>query len=136
MEPSLIFTFGNTFVLIGWLLLLFLPKWRYSQDIIMYGVIAILSILYVVLIAPTLINFNPEAFSTLDNVKALFQQDNAVAAGWLHYLAFDLFVGTYIVREGIRLGLPRWKFTLPLPFTFMFGPIGLLVFLLLKWTKK
>lgn len=136
MEPSLIFSFGNTFVLVGWILLLFLPKWKYSQNIIIYGVIGILSILYVALIAPTILNFNPEAFSTLANVKSLFQQDDAVAAGWLHYLAFDLFVGAYIVRKGLRLDLPRWKFTLPLPFTFMFGPIGLLIFLALKWNRK
>jgi TRAP-type C4-dicarboxylate transport system permease small subunit len=71
----------------------------------------------------------------LANVKALFQNDDAVAAGWLHYLAFDLFVGAYVVRESQKLGISRWIFTLILPFTFMFGPVGYLIFFITKTVK-
>ncbi|MGL1539768.1 abscisic acid-deficient protein Aba4 family protein, partial [Vibrio parahaemolyticus] len=49
--------------------------------------------------------------STLANVKALFQNDSAVAAGWLHYLAFDLFVGAYVVRRSIARGISRLLYT-------------------------
>lgn len=135
MKASLVFSIANTFVLIGWLLLIFAPKWERTQQIVLYGVVLILSLTYAMLIAPTLANFSPDAFSTLANVKSLFQQDQALAAGWVHYLAFDLFVGAYIVREGLSLSIPRWQYTLCLPFTFMFGPIGLLLFFLFKAIK-
>jgi len=75
-------------------------------------------------------------FSKLENVKALFQNDYALAAGWVHYLAFDLFVGAHIVREGIRLEIPRWQYSLCLPFAFMFGPVGLLLFYILKLLNR
>ncbi|MEM6344356.1 MAG: ABA4-like family protein [Bacteroidota bacterium] len=135
MTASLVFSIANTFVLVGWILLIFAPKWERTQQIVLYGVVLVLSLTYAFLIAPTLANFSPDTFSTLENVMALFTQEQAVAAGWVHYLAFDLFVGAYIVREGISLQIPRWQYTLCLPFTFMFGPIGLLFFLLFKAIK-
>lgn len=136
MESALVFKITNAFVLIGWILLLFASRWKYTQQIVLYGVVLVLSLVYTALIAPTILNFNPDAFSTLANVKNLFQNDAALAAGWVHYLAFDLFVGAYIVREGVRCEMPRWKYSLCLPFTFMFGPIGLLVFYLFKLGKR
>ena len=46
-------------------------------------------------------------FGSIAEVRALFANDSALAAGWLHYLAFDLFVGAWIAREGPGLGRPR-----------------------------
>ena len=56
----------------------------------------------------------------------------AAMAGWLHYLAFDLFVGAWEVREARRVGLPHWVILPALALTFLFGPLGLLVFLALR----
>ena len=104
MNASSIFSFGNSFVLIGWILLVFLPDWKYTQVLILNGVVVFFSILYSYLIGRDIGSFDPNSFSTLANVKALFQNGDAVAAGWLHYLAFDLFVGAYIVRESKIFG--------------------------------
>lgn len=136
MEPSIVFSFSNSFVLIGWILLIFFPNWKYTAALVLNGVILILSLIYSTLILTTIQDFDVNSFSTLQNVKELFQKDMAVAAGWIHYLAFDLFVGLYIVYKGKELGFARWQYTLCLPFTFMFGPIGLLMFLITKWLKN
>ena len=135
MTAASIFSFGNTFVLTGWVLLLFLPNWKYTQTIILSGIIVLFAALYSFLILKDIGSFNPESFSTLANVKALFQNDDAVAAGWLHYLGFDLFVGAYIVREAHSKQISRWIYTIALPFTFMFGPIGYLIFFIIKTIK-
>ncbi len=136
MTPELVFQFASTFVLIGWILLIFLPNWKYTQKAVLYGVVLILSLVYAALVLPTLANFNPDMFSTLGNVKLLFQDDGALTAGWVHYLAFDLFVGAYIVREAISMNMARWMYTICLPFTFMFGPIGLLLFYIFRFLSK
>lgn len=135
MQAAAIFSFGNSFVLLGWILLIVLPKWKYTQAIVMNGIILILAVLYTFMIGKGIETFDPNSFSTLANVKLLFQQDDAVAAGWLHYLAFDLFVGAYIVRASLKLHLSRWIYTLILPFTFMFGPVGYLLFFIAKTIK-
>ena len=136
MNASSIFSFGNSFVLIGWILLVFLPDWKYTQVLILNGVVVFFSILYSYLIGRDIGSFDPNSFSTLANVKALFQNGDAVAAGWLHYLAFDLFVGAYIVRESKKVGTSRWIYTLILPFAFMFGPVGYLIYFIAKTIKN
>lgn len=116
--------------------MIIVPHWKYTQAIIVNGMVVLFSIVYSYLIAIDIINFDPNSFSTLANVKALFQNDTAVAAGWLHYLAFDLFVGAYIVRASQKLGLHRLLYTLLLPFVFMFGPVGYLLFFIVKTLKS
>jgi hypothetical protein len=136
MEASIIFSLSNSFVLFGWILLLVFPNWKYTSNIVLYVVVLILALIYTAIILTTIQHFDVSSFSTLSNVKTLFQNDIALTAGWIHYLAFDLFVGYYIVNEGKKLSFARWQYTLCLPFTFMFGPIGLLMFVTIKWLKK
>ncbi len=135
MSASTIFSFGNSFVLLGWILLVFLPDWKYTQVVILNGIVVFFSILYSYLLGRDIGSFDPNSFSTLANVKILFQNDDAVAAGWLHYLAFDLFVGAYIVRDSRKLAISRWIYTPILPFAFMFGPVGYLIYFLAKSFK-
>jgi hypothetical protein len=135
MTPASLFNFGNTFVLIGWVLLLVLPNWKHSQAVVLNGVILVLGLVYTYLILGSIGEFDVDSFSTLSNVKDLFQEDGAVAAGWLHYLAFDLFVGAYIVRKSKEIGLSRLIYSFILPFAFMFGPIGYVLFAIAKAIK-
>lgn len=135
MDAASIFSLGNSCILIGWILLIFLPNWKYTQASILNGLIVLYALVYTYLILKDIGDFRADSFSSLANVKALFQNDNAVAAGWFHYLAFDLFVGAYIVRKSIALGISRVFYTLALPFTFMFGPMGYLIFFIIKSLK-
>jgi len=71
-------------------------------------------------------------FDTLAEVKALFSVDALLLAGWIHYLAFDLFIGAWIVRDSQTHDLRHWLVIPCLFFTLMTGPFGLLTYLLLK----
>jgi hypothetical protein len=135
MEAAQIFSICNQVILLGWILLIFLPNWKYTQTIILNGLIVLFAGIYAFIILKDIGNFNPESFSSLANVKTLFQNDDAVAAGWIHYLAFDLFVGAYIVKKSKEIGLSRILYTITLPFTFMFGPLGYLLFVIFKTIK-
>lgn len=135
MQAAEIFSICNKVILLGWVLLIFLPNWKHTQAILLNGLIVLFAGIYAFMILKDIGNFNPESFSTLANVKALFQNDDAVAAGWIHYLAFDLFVGAYIVKKSRQIGLSRILYTITLPFTFMFGPIGYLLFVIFKTIK-
>ena len=67
-------------------------------------------------------------FDTLENVQKLFTAPWPALGGWIHYLAFDLFMGARIARGLARQGLPRWPLIALLPLTFMLGPIGYLAY--------
>lgn len=137
MDAAAFFSFGSAFVLIGWVLLLFFPAWKYTENMVRYAVILTLGVLYIYLLFNGLsADFDPSAFSTLAGVKSLFGSDLALVAGWFHYLAFDLLAGLFISQKGSDAGIPRWQIVLCMPFTFMFGPVGFVLFSIFALYKK
>jgi len=65
------------------------------------------------------------SFASLADIRALFARDDALFAGWIHYLAFDLLVGERLGRNERARGVPRaWTVACTLPLTFVAGPIG------------
>ena len=93
---------------------------------------ALLAVAYILLLWGGREAFEQGGFGSMAELRLLFANDSALGAGWLHYLAFDLFVGTWIAREGIERGIPRLLILPCLPLTFLFGPSGLLLFLILR----
>ena len=72
-------------------------------------------------------------FDSLANVMKLFTNEWAVLAGWIHYLAFDLFVGSWEVKDAQANGISHW-FVIPcLILTFLLGPIGFLLYSILRF---
>ena len=118
--------------LVGWLGLLALPFRRETNWWLAgLAIPVLLAALYVVL----LVLHAPGAeggFSSLAGVAALFRTEGVLLAGWVHYLAFDLFIGAWICRRAARDGLNPWIARLCLPPTFLAGPAGLLLFLGLR----
>jgi hypothetical protein len=75
-------------------------------------------------------------FASLSEVRRLFATDWLLLAGWMHYLAFDLFVGAWIAGETERAGLSRLVLIPVLPLTFMFGPAGFLLFHVVRLIRR
>ena len=71
-------------------------------------------------------------FGSLAGVASLFANPWLLLAGWVHYLAFDLMIGVMIARKTADEGLPRLILLPILPLTFLFGPIGWLIFELVR----
>ena len=89
---------------------------------------ALLAVAYGLLLSSGSRRARGGGFGSIEEVRNLFANDTALAAGWLHYLAFDLFVGTWIVRDGLARGLHPLLLLLCLALTFLFGPTGLLLY--------
>ena len=132
MSPDAIFQIANPLALIGWAALLaspWVPVW--SQRIAAFVVPGLLSVAY----AGLILSFWAGAeggFGSLDEVAALFETRELLLAGWLHFLAFDLFVGAWIVRDARARSLPFWMALVCLPFTFLFGPAGFAAWLAIR----
>ena len=128
MTAAQLFQIANPVALLGWLVLIvsiFLkkPVWR-DQLAGRFWPLG-LSVVYSALIVFFFFKA-PGGFDSLANVQLLFTSEWAALAGWIHYLAFDLFVGAWIARKVMELGMSRLLLILLLPMTFMFGPMGLL----------
>lgn len=131
-----IFQIVNLLALLGWLTLILFPNRLLAIKRVKYGLVSLLALTYLFLMFPLLPELSGDSFSSLENVKELFKHDQMVTAGWIHYLVFDLFVGVYIIENSIKVGLKRWKYTLCLPFTFIIGPLGLIMFYVFKIVKR
>ena len=127
MHPDTLFNASGRLAMAGWILLVFAPRWRWSQRIASVIIPLTLAIAYLVLIALYFAK-SPGGFATLGQVTQLFQNPWLLLAGWIHYLAFDLFLGAWQIREAQRLGIAHFLVVPCLLLTFLFGPVGLLVF--------
>ncbi len=131
-----LFSLASLIVLPAWLALMFLPfRWPGSARLVQFTVPVLLGVGYLVLIL-MFWGDREGGFDSLASVRDLFQHDGLLLAGWLHYLAFDLFIGAWLVQRSREVGLHH-GWTLPcLPLTFMFGPIGLLLYFVLEGVSR
>jgi hypothetical protein len=75
-------------------------------------------------------------YGSIAAVRALFAHDDILLAGWLHYLAYDFFIGVWIAEQADRIGLSRQIQALILVTAFMFPPMGLVLFLATRATIR
>lgn len=122
------FSLAGTLAMAGWVALLLLPRWHLLLSSVRFGLIGLLSIAYAVLIMVYFFRIEGGGFNSITEVRQLFLSDGGLLAGWIHYLAFDLFVGLWIAERADRAGLSRLLQAPILVATFMFGPLGLLMF--------
>ena len=136
IDPEVAFSLAGLLAMAGWAGLavaLFARAVRpFVWPVAQYAIPAILAAAYVLLLWNGRAAFEHGGFGSIGEVRALFADDSALTAGWLHYLAFDLFIGGWLARDGIRRGFAPLLLLPCLPLTFLFGPAGLLLFLVLR----
>jgi hypothetical protein len=132
MTADLLFSLANPAAMLGWLALLVAPLAPRMIDLFAgWAMPAALSLGYTILM---LVHFAdaPGGFRSLADVQALFTDADVALAGWVHFLAFDLFIGAWIVRDARAQATPHWMVLPILPVAFLFGPAGLLAWLTLR----
>ena len=136
MTNTEIFSMANMMAMPMWLLLIILPKWKVTRFLIDYKVIPLLlSLFYAFYIALHLQSGGGLDFGSLSSVMSLFTIEDAVMAGWVHYLAFDLLVGMWMINQNRSLGSHQLLMAPCLFATFMLGPMGFLLFMVLRTFK-
>ena len=128
MTAERAFSILNLIAMVGWLPLLFRPRARWASEVVPVVVPALLAMVYVALVVTTLPGSHG-GFSSLAGVRTLFGNPWALLAGWTHYLAFDLFIGGWIVRDARQRGVSHLFVVPALVLTFLLGPGGLLLYL-------
>jgi hypothetical protein len=132
---DVMFSAGNAVALIGWAGLVLAPGRNVVTGMIAARFIpALLAVAYTALVAAFFAGAEG-GFSSIAAVRQLFQSDGLLVAGWLHYLAFDLFVGSWEVRTARAERIPHLLVLPCLALTFLFGPMGLLAFLILRTAR-
>lgn len=132
MSPHDLFPFFNFGVLPAWALLVLAPRWRWTQRLVHSAVVPVaLATAYLVLLLSAEVPEGAGAGS-LDEVLRLFASPQLALVCWIHYLVFDLFIGAWIVRDAARRGISHLAVVPCLLLTLMIGPVGLLLYLVLR----
>ncbi|MFQ3212779.1 MAG: hypothetical protein ACJAT1_000792 [Marivirga sp.] len=132
MDLEVIFSFVNSLAFFCWVALLIFPFSKRLKMALTGVVISGLALLYTYFIGQSIEPDGLDSFSTLAGIGALFSDPAALLAGWIHYLAFDLMMGMYITNNAEKYGINRWLLIPCLIFTFMLGPVGLLLYFIIR----
>jgi len=136
MDHETVFSLINYIVMPAWALLILAPNWRGTHKVVHAAFIPlIMFVIYTYYIGWALYfggGADGGSFFTLEGVMTAFTSPVAVLAGWAHYLVFDLFVGMWIARDGKRREMAHIWLVPCLLLTYMFGPVGLGLYLILR----
>ena len=143
MSWSALFTLANVVAFAGWAMLAILPRSKTVYSVIMYACVGLLCLAYAAMFValfggladPGRVDGAPDpdlSNYSVEGIRALFMSDGGIVLGWTHYLAFDLFVGLWIARDADAKGFSRLVQLPILFFTLMAGPIGLLLWLMIR----
>lgn len=140
MPLEQLFSAASGVALLGWVALALAPLRRSLAVILARFVAAVLCGGYFAMLVAGLVGGDgppPGAgFDTLAGVRLLLSTPAALLAGWVHYLAFDLFVGTWEVADAPAANVPHWLLLPCLALTFVAGPVGLLLYLIIKAARQ
>ncbi|HYC00122.1 MAG TPA: ABA4-like family protein [Candidatus Limnocylindrales bacterium] len=134
-QPELerLFLFCNYGVLPAWGMLLVYPGTRLTHWIVHSVFIPILlGAVYLFLMVSGTDVPEGAGFFTLEGVLRFFDSPRLALAGWVHYLVFDLFIGAWEARDAVRRGIRRVWLAPCLLLTLIAGPVGLMLYLLVR----
>ncbi len=128
------FTLSNLLVMPFWLLMAVLPHWRWTKRIAgSLWIVVPAAALYAVLILPGIAAVFPALLNpTLAGISALLGTAQGATIGWVHFLAFDLFVGRWAYLDSRERSITAWLASPVLFLILMVGPLGLLIYLGLR----
>jgi hypothetical protein len=134
VDLETIYSACSLIAVLGWLALLFSPFARERLIGVARIVALFLCVLYIVQML-TITEMNGGDFKSLAGVTALFEKPGNVMMGWTHYLAFDLFIGSWEAEDAPKRSIPHWVMIPILLLTLFAGPIGMLVYFIVRFGK-
>ena len=135
---EMLFYWINIGVLPFWLLLIFFPQ-SYLCRFFVTSIfpVVILSGAYIFMLYKSFLNSydflnNFTLYLGIDNLLNLFSDNSYLMIFWIHFIAINLFVGGWIVKDSQKFLINKILLTVPLIITYLIGPIGLLIYWLIR----
>ena len=141
---SMIYIWLNFAVLPFWFMLLFFPQSKickiFVTSIFPIFILATIDLYLIFEIYKNGFNFLDifELYKGIENLTSLFSDKNYIIIFWIHFLAINLFCGSWIVRDYIKINMPKFLAFIPIVLTYFLGPIGLFVYWFIRifFSKK
>ena len=129
-----IYLWANFGILPFWLLLIIIPNSKITQLFVNSIVLPlILATFYVYLVYQAILLDESmfdifKLYLSLDNLYTVFATENFLLIFWIHFLALNLFLGSWVSRDGAKYNMSRSLVSVPLIIIYFTGPLGLVVY--------
>ena len=133
-----IYLWTNFGILPFWLMLIFIPNSKFTQFFVNSVIVPlILSVMYVYIIYQAFLMDEPiidifKIYLTLENLYTIFATESFLLVFWLHFLALNLFLGSWIARDGVKYNMSRGLISVPLILVYFTGPLGLVLYWIVR----
>ena len=133
-----IYIWTNIGILPFWLMLIIMPNSKVTQFFINSIILPlILSATYVYIIYQTILLDEPifdifRLYLSLDNLYTVFATESFLLIFWLHFVALNLFLGSWMSRDGVKYNMSRSLMCVPLILVYFTGPLGLVLYWLIR----
>ena len=127
-----------------WVMLIIIPNSKFTTFFINSVILPlILSTAYIYVIYQAILLEEPildifKIYFSLENLYTLFATESFLLIFWLHFLAVNLFLGSWISRDGVKYNMPRTMVGVPLILVYCTGPLGLVLYWIIRifYAKK
>ena len=125
------FSISSLLVMPFWALMILAPRWSWTKRIIGSPLISLpAALLYAILVLPNALSLLPAlANPNLESIAALLGSPEGATIAWVHFLAFDLFVGRWAYLDSLERRINPFVMAFVLALILMFGPLGFAVYL-------
>ena len=142
--PETIYLWLSFGVLPLWLTLIFLPNSKISLIFISSIFLPIIfSLLYSYVIYHLIVNNENiiqffDLYLGIENLHSLFAIDIFLLIFWIHFLGINLFIGSWVSRDGLRYNIPKFLTGISLISIYFTGPLGLVLYWFIRifYSKK
>ncbi len=137
-NSEMIYLWLNFGVLPFWFILLFFPQSKISLYIVttIFPIVIFSSIYLYLLYHYFLIDYdffsNFNLYIGLDNLKSLLIEDSFLLLFWIHFLAINLFCGSWIVKDSQKFNVSKYIIFFPLILTYFIGPLGIFIYWIIR----
>ena len=133
-----IYLWINFGILPFWLMLIIIPNSKFTTFFVNSVILPLIlstAYIYVVYQAILLEEAILDIFKislSLENLYTIFATESFLLIFWLHFLALNLFLGSWISRDGIKHNMSRSLVFLPLVLVYFTGPLGLVLYWVIR----
>ena len=133
-----IYLWSNFGILPFWIMLIILPNSKFTQFFVNSIILPlILSTVYIYIIYQIILLDEPifdvfKLYLSLDNLYTVFATESFLLVFWLHFLALNLFLGSWISRDGVKYNMPRALVSVPLILVYFTGSLGLVLYWIIR----
>ena len=133
-----IYLWTNFGILPFWLMLIIIPNSKFTQFFVNSIILPlILTTIYVYIIYQAILLDEPiseiiKMYLSLDNLYTVFATESFLLVFWLHFLTLNLFLGSWISRDGVKYNMPRGLVSVPLILVYFTGPLGLVLYWIIR----